>query len=85
MRNQERTLAPERTARLQAAHDAEISAKDDVIAKLKERLEIASRRLRGLMAEQKLGIPAVNRAMPKLPTSRPGLDKMARKMRLPVA
>ena len=84
MRNQERTIAPERAARLQAAHDAEIAAKNAEIAKLTERLAIANRRLQGLMAEQNL-FPAVDRGMPRSPfaTARPGLVRMSKSMKLP--
>lgn len=77
-------LHPERAARLQAEHAAELAARDAKIANLEERLAIASRRIAALMSDMPTGIAAVDRnPVPKLPSSRPGLDKMARKMKLP--
>ena len=83
MRN-ERTIAPERAARLNAEHAADLAARDATIKKLEERLAIASRRIAALMADMPTGIAAVDRVrLPKLPTS--PLGRMAAGMKLPVA
>lgn len=82
-------LHPLRAARLQEEHAAEIAKKDAEIATLTERLEIANRRLKGLMAEQGLGVPGVDAAWRKIMrpifTTPAGLNRMANAMKLPVA
>ena len=76
----------ERSERLFAEHARELAVKDAEIAKLTERLTIATRRLQGLMAEQKL-FPAVDRGMPRSPiaTTPAALRRMSNAMRLPTA